>query len=371
MKFSVNKAILADAMSTVQKALPSRSTNPLLEGVLINASENLNLTCSDGSIQIETVINAQDAQIDETGSIVLPGKLFSEIIRKFNDDLITVDIQETEDKVNAKISSGSSKTTIQCWHADEYPLMPVIEEDESLLINQATIKEMIKQTVFACAQDELRPILTGVLFSLKNNCLSLVALDGYRLAIRTEPVNKDITYNAIIPSSSLNEIAKTLNEDDTDVNICFSKNSAAFKLTNTKVTTVLLNGEFSRYDQIIPSEHTTYLEINRKEFQNALELASLMAQDIRENLICLNLRYDMIIVTSNSEIGNVYKTLDSKVTGNELEIAFNGKYLLDVLSKLDDENIIMRFNSNISPCTIESIGSNKYLYLILPVRAFN
>lgn len=368
MLFQIDKNELMNAISIVSKALSSRTPHPLLEGVYLTCHENdITLICSDGALQIETTV---PADVSQGGEIVLPGRLFFEIIRKLPNDRITIE-QTNEHMAAVQIQCSHSKANLQGFSADEYPKMQALSSPKSMKILQPVLRDMIRQCAFATASDEARPILTGVLFESRPDVLRLVGLDGYRLAIRTEPAEADIEINAIIPSSALNEISKILTDDvEEKVTVSFSPSNVQMNFGQTCIHSVLLNGEYMKYEQIFPKEHDTTVHVNRKELLDAIERTSLMARESKNNLIKFVIENERMTILANSEIGNAQEDLLIHSTGADLEIAFNARYMQDVLSRLDDDEIVMRFHTNITPCVIEPISGHSFYYLVLPVRMF-
>lgn len=368
MHFQIQKTDLMAAISIVSKGLSSRTAHPLLEGVhILCENNNLTLTCSDGFIQIET-----KAVVDaiQGGEIVLPGRLFFEIIRKFPDDLVILE-QPDESQNAVVISCGHVKMNLQGFAPEEYPKMQPLNSNHSLKIPQNILKEMIKQTVFACATDEARPVLTGVLFEANAGKLKLVALDGYRLAMRSENANFDGDFSAILPASSLNEVMKILSDDEELISLAFSHSNVQIDMADTRVHAVLLNGEYMKYEQIFPKEQNTTLQIRRRELLNGIERASLMARESKNNLVRFNIEHDYVTISANSEVGSAEEEIPAQCRGEGLEIAFNARYMQDVLSRLEDEEVLLRFQSNITPCVVEPLQGNAYYYLVLPVRLMN
>ena len=218
-------------------------------------------------------------------------------------------------------------------NTNEFPELPEINENLKVSVNQNILKNMIKGTSFAIAQDETRPILQGILFEVKNKNLNLVALDGYRLAIKSEFLDTDINIEVVIPGKTLNEVSKILEDIDDIVNITFTNNHILFNLEKTKIISRLLEGKFINYNSLLPQEHKLLVNVNRQELQNGIERASLMAKDGNTNLIKLDIQQDNLIITSNSQLGKVREEVSIKLQGEEIQIAFNSRYLLDVLKK--------------------------------------
>jgi DNA polymerase-3 subunit beta len=363
MIFTCEKQKILEGISIVQKAITGKSTNPILEGIYINTNKStLTLIGSDMDVSIQTSV---DATIIEEGSIVIDAKIFGEIIRKLPNSTIKI---ETIENQLLKITCEKSVFDVVYMNTSEFPELPEINENLTISVNQNILKNMIKGTSFAIAQDETRPILQGILFEVKNKNLNLVALDGYRLAIRNEFLDTDINMEVVIPGKTLNEVSKILEDVDDIVNITFTNNHILFNLEKTKIISRLLEGKFINYNSLLPQEHKLLVNINRQELQNAIERASLMAKDGNTNLIRLDLQQDNLIITSNSQLGKVREEISIKLQGEDIQIAFNSKYLLDVLKNVEADEVIVKMTSGISPCVIEEKNNENAKYLVLPVR---
>lgn len=363
MIFTCNKQDLQDAILIAQKAITGKSTITILEGILIKAQGNtLTLIGSDKDISIETKLAAD---IKQPGEIVIDSKIFGEIIRKLPNDKVTI---ETLDNNTVQITCLKSVFNIVYMDADQFPELPKINENQIFSIPQSTLKNMIKGTSFAITQDESRPILQGILFEVNDGHLNLVALDGYRLAVRTELLDTSNSINAVIPGKTLIEVAKILEDSDENVNITFTTNHILFSLENTKVISRLLEGEYIKYNSLLPQEYKLLVNIKRQDLQNGIERASLMSTDSNSNLIKLNIESDTIIITSNSQLGKVREEVAIDLQGESLQIAFNSRYILDILKNMEAEEIVMEFTSSVSPCILKDKESDKCKYLVLPVR---
>lgn len=366
MKFTCEKSILQDGISTVQKAVTGKSTMPILNGILLKAVNNeIVLTGSDIDLSIQTKVHAE---ILEEGSIVIDAKIFGEIIRKLPNDDVHIN---TIDNNSIEILCQKSRFTLIHMNAEDFPMLPNINENMIFSVSQKILKHMIRETIFATAQDETRPVLTGVLFETNNKNLNLVALDGYRLALRSEQLNTDNTISAVIPGKTLNEVSKILEDDDENVNITFTPNHILFSLGETKIISRLLEGEFIKYNSIIPQEFNLKVVAKRGELLHCIERASLMAKDSNTNLIKLSIEEDNMVITSNSQLGMVREEMSIILQGQSLQIAFNSKYLIDVLKIMEEEEITLEFSSSVSPCVIKNKDINNCTYLVLPVRLLN
>lgn len=368
MKFKCTKSKLQNAIFTAQKAITGKSSMPILNGILIEATDNkIILTGSDIDLTIETTISTE---IYEKGSIVINARLFGEIIRRLPNSDIYI---ETTENNSTQILCEKSNFNIINMNVEDFPELPKINENMMFSIPENILKNMIKETIFATAQDETRPILTGVLFEIKNETLNLVALDGYRLALRSEILKNENEINAVIPAKTLNEVSKILEDNEQNVNITFTPNHILFNLEETKIVSRLLEGEFIKYNSIIPEEFNSKIIAKREELLDSIERASLLAKDSNTNLIKLNIDEKSIIITSNSQLGMVKEETNIILQGQPLQIAFNSKYLMDVLKIMQEEEISLEFSSNVSPCIIKNKDENKNncIYLILPVRLLN
>lgn len=366
MKFICEKSKLQEAISIAQKAITGKSTMPILEGIYIKAQKgSLTLIGSDVDVSIETKVQAD---VIEEGSIVVDAKLFGEIIRKLPNDKVIIEKLGSEESNTIQITCKKSIFNLLYMNASDFPDLPNITETKIFSIPQNLLKNMIKGTSFAISQDETRPILQGILFEVKDSYLNLVALDGYRLAIKKELIESENTISSVIPGKTLNEVAKILEDSEDVVDITFTTNHILFNLGVTKVISRLLEGEFIKYNSLLPQEYKGVITVNRQELQNGIERASLMAKEGNTNLIKFDIKGDTLIITSNSQLGKVREEVSITLQGEEIEIAFNSKYLLDVLKSMDEDDVILELTSSVSPCVIKNKDLKNSKYLVLPVR---
>ena len=371
MQFTVNVQDLLEGLNTVTRALAARPAKPVLEGVLIEAGEDkITLTCSDGSLTIETCIYAD---IREEGRTVLPGKLFTELARKLPGGEVTVKVGDNH---AASIRCMSFKSNLAGMNPMEYPEMASVDAGSLVKIPQKQLKEMISRVVFAIATDESRQILTGCLLEVSREEARLVALDGFRLAIQKvvqpfELPEGTETLKAVVPGRVLNELSKILADEDEFCSMLIDKTRMQANFGSTRLSTVLLAGEYIDYRRILPLSFKTVVKADRVGVQNAIDRASLMAREGKNNLIRMSMNGSTLSITSNAELGDVLEELDAQLSGDPIEIAFNAKYITDVIRNITDDELCMHFNSNVSPCVVSPIDGEQYLYLILPVRVFS
>ena len=363
MKFLINKQTLLEAISYTQKAITGKFSLPILQGILIKAEDStVTMIGSDKDLTIETKFAAN---IKESGSVVVDAKLFGEIIRKLPNAEIEISTNENN---TININCMKFKTTLLHLNSDEYPDLPQIEEGTTFTIPQKQIKHMIKGTIFAIAQEETRPIFTGVLFETSNKKLNLVALDGYRVAIRSEYIDSDAEVRKVIPGKTLNEVAKILEESDEVVDISFTDNHILFKIGETKVISRLLEGEFIQYNTIIPQEFKSKVFAKKEELLSSIERTSLMAKEGKTNLVKINIDDNNIVISSNSQLGTAVEEVMCELQGDTQKIAFNSKYLIDIFKILEGEEVQMELYSSVNPCVVKSKDSDNSLYMLLPVR---
>ena len=366
MKFSVATEQLVSALSTVTHALPSRSTMPILEGILIETVPNsIVLTCSDAAMTISTRIAAD---IEEEGAIVMPGRLFGDVVRKLSGNELLFSCSAN---MIATIRCGGSRTTMAGKNAGLFPQLPNIDETQRVALPQPLFRDMIQQTSFAVSTDENRKILTGCLLEINGGEIRMVAIDGFRLAVRISAIdNQALPLNAVIPSKLLQELSKIAGggEDD-EITLIFGGSQLMAEMGDTKVYASLLEGEYIKYRQIIPaSSKTTVRVLDREQMAMCVERASLMARESKTNQIKLTIGADTMVITSNSEMGDVYEEVQVETEGEGLEIAFNVKYVSDVLKALDEPTFLMKFNSGVSPCVVSPVEGGAFTYMILPLR---
>ena len=362
MRIEINQRSLANHINIVQKGISSKSTLQILDGILLEAKDGkLKLIATDLEIGIETYV---DCNIIESGSIVVNSRIFGDIIKKLPNSQINIIVEEN--KMNIKCEN--SEFNIIGNGSSEYPELPTIINQNSFTMPKDLLKSAIRQTVFATTEDETRPILTGVLLETNNNIASFVALDGYRLALRSVPINIEEDIKIVIPGRALVELNKILDESEENLSIVVAPGHIIFDLGNTLLFSRLLEGQFLNYRDIIRNDHKSKVIVNKKEFQDSLERASLLASEGKANLVKLNIKEDKVIIKSNSEVGNVNEQVYLEQEGDILNIAFNSKYILDGIKVIDSEDIELLFMGSLNPCIIRPVEDENYTYLALPVR---
>lgn len=356
---------LSDAVLKVSKAISARTTNPILEGIKLVAQEDvLTLSATDTELSIEKKIKA-DVKVE--GETVVPGKFFTEFMKKLSNEKIEL---ELEQKNQLKIKYMDSESYIQCFVTNEYPSFNLIDSNDKFTITNLNLKNLINKSIFSVAVDDSRPILKGTLFEIDSKNVKAVALDGYRLAMVTEPVeSSSVNGGVIIPARSLSEIAKLLDDSDNPVTVYIDSKYIMVDLGDTKVISRILEGEFLNYKQIIATDFATDIVINKAQLTDALERASLLSKVGQNNLVKFDIKENNLLLTSNSEIGNVKENINITSQGKDLFIAFNARYFMEAFRSISDEFVKIKFNSSSNPCVVVPASDSKeFLYLILPVR---
>ncbi|MBC8532062.1 DNA polymerase III subunit beta [Gehongia tenuis] len=361
MRLRMDREDLSGGISTVTRALATRTTLPILEGILLETTPaGLRLVCNDTVLSIEDTV---PVEVMEEGSVVVPGRMFSEIVRRLPEGKVELEL----DGDRVIVRSKGSKITVVALDAAEYPRLPAVEDASPIKIPQKLLKEKINQVIFATADDETRPILTGVLMEMGRD-MTLVALDGYRLAMNHLPLSMDGNRRSVVPGKSLSEMARTLSDGDELVEISFQGNHIRLDMGPIQMISRLLEGEFIQYRQILPTDFSTLVKLSREAFFDAIQRASLVVREGRNNLIRLHFEGEELAITANSEMGDALEKVAIECEGKPLDIAFNAKYLSDVLKSLDDEFIQLNFSTSVSPLVVTPVEGEEYLYLVLPVR---
>ncbi len=368
MKLICYKDKIIKALNSVVKGVASKTTMPILEGILIQTNDNeIKLTTYDLEIGIEYTM---ECEIEEQGSTVVNATMFTEIIRKLPDSEIKISLNENN---LLTIECEGSLYKLATMNPDEFPELPKIEVENSIELEQSALKNMIRKTIFAVSTEENRPIFTGCLFEIKNNKLNVVAIDGFRLALRTINLpTPTVDFKAVIPAKTLNEVNKILNDSFESVKIGVSKNQALFEMENCKLVTRILDGEFLNYTSVIPNNWQTRIRVEKSNLQNSFERISLISASSieKEKKYPVKVSIDLgkMTISCTNQTGDAKEELFISTEGQNIEAGFNPKYFLDSLKAIDEEEIYVEFGSNISPCLIKSVEHNDYVYMILPIR---
>ena len=368
MKIVCYKDNLLKALNSVIKGVATKTTNPILEGILIQTNDNqIKLTTYDMELGIEYII---DSEVKQQGSTVVNAIMFSEIIRKLPDSEIYITLNENN---LLEIECEGALYKLTTMNPDEFPELPKIEVENSIDLEQNMLKNMIKRTIFAVSTEENRQIFTGCLFEVENNKLNVVAVDGFRLALRSIYLPVKVSdFKAVIPGKTLNEINKILSDSFENIKIGIAKNQALFEMENCKIVSRTLDGEFLNYKSVIPNTWETRIKVNKNNLQDSFERISLISASSieKEKKYPVKVSVDIgkIIISCTNQTGEAKEEIFISTEGKNIEVGFNPKYFLDALKAIDDEEIFVEFGTNISPCLVKPIENNEYVYMILPIR---
>lgn len=365
MKFSCEKALLLGAVSTASRAVAVKSSIPALEGILIEAGEQLRLTGYNLETGIRTIV---PADIREEGTLVLGARLFGEIVRKLPDDIVT--FQSENYMVNIKC--GMSEFNILGTDPEEFPELPTVEYQNSLILPQSRLKAMISQTLFAVSDNESRPIHTGSLFEVDSEGLTIVSVDGYRLALRHESIDKKEgaeTFSFVVPGAALSEVEKICSDVDEPASVTQGARHVMFKVGDTMLVSRRLEGEFLAYRQAIPRNNTIHVEGDTRALLSSIDRVSLIISDkLKSPLRCV-FDSNLLKISTKTAIGDAYDECPLSGDGGGLEIGFNNKYLMDALKAAPADKVRLELTTGVSPCVIlPTEGEENFLYMVLPVR---
>lgn len=369
MKIKINQNELNKSISIVQKAVSVRTPLPILSGILIEAKNNLLImTATDLDLGIKTY---SPCEIEEEGSVVVQAKLIGDFVRKLPSN--TYVFIETLENNNMEIKCLNSEINILGNSASEYPDNTFDNKGKSFKIKSEILKNLIKYTYFAAAQENIKPIFTGCLVEIKNNICTIVALDGYRMAVKKEFIEFNDEISVIVPSKTLLEILRIIEENTGETEITVSNSHITFKIENTIIISNLLEGNFFDYTGIIKDNYATIVKVRTEDIRESVERASLLARDDKNNLIIFDIKDYNMQIFSASEYGNVEENVDVQKEGENIKIGFNSKYILDYLKVAGSEYISLNLIGKNNPCFIKEeiedyAAKDNYIYMVLPVR---
>ena len=364
MKIICTKSNLVKGVGIVSKAVPSKTTMPILECILIDATMDIiKLTANDMELGIQTEI---EGEIIDHGMIAIDAKIFSEIVRKLPDNEIVI---ETNENLQMTITCEKAKFDISAKSGEDFSYLPIIEKNETILLSQFTLKEVIRQTIFSIADNESNKLMTGELFEINNNVLRVVSLDGHRISIRKIQLKQEYPDRKIIvPGKTLIEISKILSgEVESEVCIYCTDNHIVFEFDHTVVVSRLIEGDYFRIDQMLSSDYETKVRINKKELLNCIDRATLLVKEGDKKPIILNIGDEIMELKIKSQLGSMNEEIFITKEGKDLMIGFNPKFLIDALRVIDDEEVDLYLMNAKAPCFIKD-ENESYIYLILPVN---
>lgn len=368
MKFSCEKALLMSAISIASRAVAPKSSIPALEGILLEAGDNLRLT----GYNLETGIRtALDADITQAGALVLSSRLFGEIIRKLPDDIVVF----SSENYNVNIKCGMSEFNIMATDPSEFPSLPEVEENACrFALPRPALGSMIRQTIFAVSTNESRPVHTGSLFEIEDNELTMVSVDGYRLALRRETLSqkKGDTFSFVVPGAALSEVEKICGDKEEDAWVIQGHRHILFQMGETILISRRLEGEFLAYRNAIPKNNTIRVKCETKALRACIDRVSLIINESLKSPLRCRFENGMLHVNTKTAIGNASDSCPLEGDGQGLEIGFNNKYMMDALKAVPTEHIWLEMTTGVAPCVIlPAEGEQNFVYMVLPVRLKN
>ena len=364
MKIICEGIELSDAVMKVVKACSTKTTNPILECIKISADNDVvELIATDGEIAIEKKIRAE---VLEGGAVCVPGKYFSDFIKKLENCQITLATEN--EKLN--INYGESESSLQVLSAEDFPAIDLSVNENRVEILAKDLKELIAKTTFCCAQDDSRPVLKGCLVkTCEDGRISFTALDGYRMAVcRKNILSMSGNINIICPGRTLNEIGRMLGADEEPITVYVQKNMLMVSVNDTVLTSRLYEGDFVNVNNIVPREFTSEIVAEKEELDESVERAAVLARTDKNSVITFDIREEGMNVSSITAIGRVDESLKIMLEGKDVKIALNCKYVSECLGAIADEKVRIGFNGAVAPCVVTPVEGDSYLYLILPVR---
>ncbi|MDD2518322.1 MAG: DNA polymerase III subunit beta [Bacilli bacterium] len=373
MNFEINQKILLKHLNYVIRGISSKNLIPILNCIKMElTNEGLYLLSTNNDIAIKTFIpNKQITKVINTGVIVVYGRYIYEIIRKLPNETITIE-EVLEDKIN--IYTSKSSFYLNCNKTEDFPTLNLEEQANPIKLNKKVLKNLINQTIFATSNDEARPHLTGLNIQVKEDILKCTATDSYRLSSKEIKLDEKLSteVNIIIPNKNILELSKIINDDDDFIELHIFSNSIIFKFSDITFMSRLINGTYPNTSALIPNEFSLKLKVQRNDFYNSIDRASLLTNEFEKHTIKLELKENEVTISSNiPEIGKVEeKILVEKNNENNIIISFSSKYMLDALKSMEDEFIEILFNGELKPIIIKNINDESLTQLILPIRTY-
>lgn len=362
MKFICNKSELCEAISNVSKAVSSKSTIPALEGIKVKVTpKEIELTGYNLEMGIRTAIRTTT---EDSGEFVVNARLFSEFTKRMAGEEINFEINES---LVINISCSATECSFSAMSAEEYPDLPAITTEKGFKIKNSVLKSMINQTIYATSMNENKPILTGELFDINNEKFNMVAIDGFRLAIRCETIENQGSYQFVVPRKALNDLSMLI-KDDSDCIVCTNDRHIIFQTGNVIIISRLLEGTFHNYRMSIPPEHKTEVIINKREFLTGLERCSLIIDEKNKAPVQCEIGNGILKINCKTGIGKINDSIKADITGESLTIGFNNKLMADAIKYADGDKVRLRFNGSKKVIEILPLEENSFIFLVMPIN---
>ena len=367
MKLHCEKALLQNAIGTALRAVSAKSSITALEGLLLEAEDTLSRLSVTG-YNLETGIRtAVDAEVTEAGSIVLPARLFSDIVRRLPDEMVSITVH----KLAVNIRCGMSEFNLTGIDAQDFPALPEVDRQNSFSITEGTLRAMLGATLFAVSDNESRPIHTGALFEVSETQFTIVAVDGFRLAMRREALHEsEGVFTFVTPGAALSEVEKICRDTMDDLcTVTMARKHVTFRMGRTTLVSRRLEGEFLAWEKAVPRESPYGIKADTKLLLASMERVSLIISERLKTPLRFRVSDGELFLTARTPNGNAFDVCEIDGNGDELEIGFNNKYLIEALRAVPAERVCLELSTSVSPCVIAPVeGEENFLYMVLPVR---
>lgn len=364
MKFVCDTQKFSEICSNIQRSVSSKSTIPAIEGILLTTADN-SVTVTGYDLEVG-VITSVEAKVEEQGNIILNAKILCDILRNLPSQTVRI---ESDERMTTKIKSGDSEFSLIGINAQEYPELPSVNSSFPIVVKGGILKDMIRKTIFATAENDTKVVHTGVRFEIGNSLIRLVAVDGFRLAIRNEAIDYQGDEQIfVVPKKTLNEIMKLIVNDDVAISLNIGKRHIVFEIGSYLIVSRLLDGEFLNYKSAIAINENTKVEVNTRMLISCIERTSLMITDRAKSPIRCIFDEDMIKTSSITSLGTANDKIPAKIEGEKIEIGFNNRFLLDALKVCDTDEVVIKLSSPIQPIIIVPKEGDSFLFLVLPVK---
>jgi len=367
MRFVCSKANLQNGVATVSKAVPNKTTMSILECILIDTTKGcITLTANNMELGIETII---EGEIQDRGIVALDAKIFEGIVRKLPDSDVIIETQESDGSIKTLITCEKAKFTLIGKSGEDFSYLPVVEKDKNIILSQFTLKEVIRQTIFSISDNDNNKLMSGELFDINGDELKVVSLDGHRISLRkVELRNSYEPLKVVVPGKTLNELSKIMpGGAEDDVNLYFTDKHIVFEFGSTTVVSRLIEGEYFRVDRMMTGDYETKVKINKREFTECIDRATLLVKEGDKKPIIINISDDTMELKINSIMGSMKEDIDIEKSGKDILIGFNPRFLIDALRVIDEEEVELYMVNPKAPCFIKN-PEESYNYMILPVN---
>jgi len=366
MKITIDHELLSQATANISRVVASKSTIPALEGILIEAGHET-VTMSGYDLEMG-MMRVLPAAIRGEGGIVLPARLLADIVRRLEGGQVVI---ETDEKDNCVITCGHARFDLSGINSGEYPELPDIDRQNEYAFSTELFKSVVRQTIFSVATNDSKPVYMGIMFDIKDELLTVVGVDGYRLAVRHEQVSGTINNSFIVPAKAVSEVIKILSDNNEEVKLYVGSRHICFEVEGYTVISRLLDGEFLDYMRVMPKEVTTCLRLNTRMVMDTIDRISPIINDKTKSPVRVTIRENTFMASCATQIGRADDEFEVEIDGEELEIGFNNRYILDALKATETDEVIMEFSGPLSPIVIKPTEGDSFLFLVLPVRLKN